>query len=90
MTSASQVGTRGGAAVPGPPTGGVDRLLHWRADGVSLVLATDPVGGLLPRAVHWGADLGELDDEALAGLVLAAAPPVSEHPTDMVLSLIHI
>jgi alpha-galactosidase len=67
--------------------GGVDRLLHWRAGGVSLVLATDPVGGLLPSVVHWGADLGELDQEALAGLELAAAPPASEHPTDVVREL---
>jgi len=43
-------------------------MLHWRADGVSLVL--DCSGPLLPRVVHWGADLGSvsLQDLALAGV----------------------
>jgi alpha-galactosidase len=63
------------------------RLVHWRADGVSLVLATDPAGGLLPRVVHWGADLGELDGVALKALGVAVAPPVGKHPTDVVLDL---
>lgn len=73
--------------MPPEPSSDVDRLVHWRAAGVSVVLACDPVGGLLPQIVYWGADLGELDGEALAGLVVAASPPVGEHPTDVVRTL---
>ncbi|WP_229076797.1 alpha-galactosidase [Actinoplanes sp. DH11] len=46
------------------------RLLHWRAAGVSLVL--DRTGDLLPRVLHWGADLGAGADPA--ALALAAVP----------------
>ena len=59
-----------------------DRLLHWRAGGTSLVVAVAGAGGLLPRIVHWGADLGDVDDAVLRSLVRALTPPVSEHPTD--------
>jgi alpha-galactosidase len=45
---------------------------HWRAGGVSLVL--DCSGPLLPRVLHWGADLGESAEPELAGLALAATP----------------
>ncbi|MDQ0375930.1 alpha-galactosidase [Cellulomonas humilata] len=38
-------------------------LLHLRAAGVSLVV--DLSGGTLPRILHWGGDLGELDGPAL-------------------------
>ncbi|MEV6304212.1 alpha-galactosidase [Actinoplanes sp. NPDC051861] len=48
-------------------------LLHWRADGVSLVL--DCGGPRLPRVLHWGADLG---DAGIAALALTGIPqPVS-------------
>ncbi|MFD0523451.1 glycoside hydrolase family 36 N-terminal domain-containing protein [Paractinoplanes durhamensis] len=46
--------------------------VHWRADGVSLVL--DCAGPLLPRVLHWGADLGACSEAELAGLALAAIP----------------
>ncbi|WP_245834439.1 alpha-galactosidase [Streptomyces aidingensis] len=46
--------------------------MQLRADGVGLVL--DLSGGRLPRVVHWGADPGPLDDDALAALRLAARP----------------
>lgn len=42
------------------------RTVHLRHDGTSLVLATDPSG--LPTVPYWGADLGPLDEEALAAL----------------------
>jgi alpha-galactosidase len=61
------------AAVPPLP-------LHLRAAGVSLVL--DFPGGGLPRALYWGADLGELPDTVLADLVVASAPPVATNTTD--------
>ncbi|MBB2948883.1 alpha-galactosidase [Actinoplanes lutulentus] len=51
----------------------MDELLHWRAGGVSLVL--DHTGPRLPRILHWGADIGDLDP---APLKLASIPqPVS-------------
>ncbi len=61
--------------------------MHWRAAGVSVVLAVEPEGGLLPQVVHWGEDLGDLDEEELAGLALAAVPAVAENPTDTVFRL---
>ncbi len=36
-------------------------VLHLRAAGVSVVL--DASGSLLPRIAHWGADLGEVDEQ---------------------------
>lgn len=59
------------------------RLVHRRADGVSLVLLLDADGGRLPRVVHWGADLGVLAPGDLAGLLAAVAPAPDEHPTDV-------
>ncbi|MET8112737.1 alpha-galactosidase [Streptomyces prasinus] len=40
-------------------------LLHFRAGGTSLVL--DCSGPRLPRVLHWGADLGDLEDDASGG-----------------------
>ncbi len=48
--------------------------LHLRAAGVSLVL--DAVGPQLPCVLHWGADLGPLDADALTALAAASRPPV--------------
>ena len=39
-------------------------LVHLRAGGVSLVV--DLAGGTLPRILHWGGDLGDLDGAELA------------------------
>ncbi|WP_203568604.1 alpha-galactosidase [Aestuariimicrobium ganziense] len=50
-------------------------LTHLRRDGVSVVVLTDE---RLPRILHWGADLGELDDAALAGLHSATAATVGD------------
>ncbi|MET0418493.1 MAG: glycoside hydrolase family 36 N-terminal domain-containing protein, partial [Actinoplanes sp.] len=47
-------------------------VLHWHADGVSLVL--DCSGPLLPRVLHWGAGLGQPSAGELAALALAATP----------------
>lgn len=54
--------------------------LHLRAGGVSLVL--DTAGSRLPRVLHWGGDLGELDDAALGALVTASARPVTSATPD--------
>ena len=53
-------------------TDAVPPELHLRQGGTSVVLDTSGAG--LPSIVHWGPDLGELSDAALAGLVLASRP----------------
>jgi len=53
-------------------------LLYLRAAGVGLVL--DLSG--MPRVLHWGADLGELDDDALDDLRLGARPTPTGFPVD--------
>jgi alpha-galactosidase len=57
-----------------------DRHVHLRAGGVSLVLAVHDAR--LPVVVHWGADLGDLDDAALAALDRAVAPQPFGYPVD--------
>ena len=50
------------------------KLIQLRAAGVSLVL--DVAGPALPRVLHWGADLGELNPAQLAVLAGASVPGV--------------
>jgi alpha-galactosidase len=57
-------------------------IVHLRRAGVSVVLATG--GGRLPRIIHWGADLGALDDAGLAALTLASKPPIGHNLMDQV------
>ncbi|MEV8508871.1 hypothetical protein AB0368_29130 [Actinoplanes sp. NPDC051475] len=47
-----------------PQEGTAAAPLHWHADGVSLVL--DGAGPLLPRVLHWGAELRDCSDAELA------------------------
>ena len=68
MTPPSSAGTP--APQPSAPTD--SGLIHLRRAGVSLLLDTS--GGTLPRVVHWGADLGELDEAQLAAFRLAQRP----------------
>ncbi|MCP3767956.1 alpha-galactosidase [Streptomyces sp. MAR25Y5] len=62
-------------------------LLHFRAGGTSLVL--DCSGPRLPRVLHWGADLGDLEDDAsggagdLAALTALATASVAELGTSV-------
>ncbi|MFD6566459.1 alpha-galactosidase [Micromonospora profundi] len=49
-------------------------ILHLRRAGTSLVL--DARGPGLPRVVHWGGDVGDLDADGLRHLVDATVPPV--------------
>jgi alpha-galactosidase len=56
--------------------------LHWRAGAVSLVL--DCSGGLLPRVLHWGADLGGCSAEELVALAVAATPQQVSNTIDAV------
>ena len=55
-------------------------VVSLRSAGVSLVL--DVAGPLLPRVLHWGADLG---DET--GLELATSPPVTNNALDAAVQL---
>lgn len=57
-------------------------LHHLRSGGTSLVL--DVAGPHLPRVLHWGADLGDLDDATLAELLLASEPQVVSSQLDEV------
>ncbi|HEY0188006.1 MAG TPA: alpha-galactosidase [Cellulomonas sp.] len=50
---------------------------HLRAAGVSVVVVVSPER--LPHLLHWGADLGDVDEEALAALDLAAVPPLAHN-----------
>src|SRR5436305_7769521 len=66
----------------GTPEGGQDllELTHQRAAGVSVVV--DVSGGGLPRILHWGADLGELDEAGLAALRAVRRPAPIGFPVD--------
>ena len=55
-------------------------VAHLSSGGVSLVLASDVAG--IPYVVHWGAPLGDLDDDALTALVAARRPGVARSSYD--------
>ncbi len=55
-------------------------LIHLRAAGVSLVL--DTAGPLLPRVLHWGADLGDVPAADLEALALASIPQIAGASVD--------
>ncbi|MFE8005973.1 alpha-galactosidase [Streptomyces sp. NPDC057418] len=60
------------------------RFLHFRAGGTSLVL--DCSGPRLPRVLHWGADLGDVEGDAPGGtgdLASLAAAGVAELGTSV-------
>ncbi|MFC8298737.1 alpha-galactosidase [Micromonospora orduensis] len=63
-------------------------ILHLRRARTHLVL--DARGPGLPRVVHWGGDVGDLDDEGLRQLTDATVPPVvpSSFDEPAVLSLL--
>ncbi len=54
--------------------------VHLRSGGVSVVLAPSPAGG--PVLLHWGADLGELPLESLAGVLELSSPGVPHSALD--------
>ncbi|MBZ2195437.1 alpha-galactosidase [Ruania sp. N2-46] len=49
---------------------------HLRRGGTSVVLNLD--GGRLPRILHWGADLGNLDEAALLSYAGAVEPTIGD------------
>ncbi|HEY9424269.1 MAG TPA: alpha-galactosidase, partial [Microterricola sp.] len=51
-------------------------VVQLRAGGTSIIALVD--AGRLPRIVHWGADLGELDAAQLDAIVLSALPAVGD------------
>ncbi len=51
-----------------------DHTIHLHTAGVSLLLAV--VDGRLPLVLHWGPDLGDLDQDATNALVTATKPIV--------------
>ena len=55
-------------------------LIHLRAAGSSLLL--DARGTRVPAVVHWGHDLGDLDQDALAALTDAVVPAVPPSAVD--------
>lgn len=57
------------------------RIHHLRAAGVGLVL--DARGPGVPSVLHWGADLGPLDDADVDALATTATPPVTPNTVDV-------
>src|SRR4051812_50134778 len=57
-----------------------DVLVHLRAAGVSVVV--DLTGGTLPRVLHWGSDLGDLDAAGLHPPRLRWRPGAPGFPVD--------
>lgn len=51
-------------------------VVQLRAGGTSIIALVD--AGRLPRILHWGADLGELDAAQLDAIVLSALPAVGD------------
>ncbi len=63
-----------------PVSSSVSALKYWRAAGVSLVI--EQRGDSLPEVLHWGADLGELDRQALEGIALASRTALGSDTLD--------
>lgn len=60
---------------------GVHARVLLRGEGVGVVI--DLTEARLPSIAHWGADPGELSDDEVADLVLAASPPVTPSGVDV-------
>ncbi len=60
-------------------------LVYLRAAGTSLVL--DCRGALLPRVLHWGADLGELSPDDLAAIVRVSQPQLVSNTVDDIVQI---
>ena len=67
--------------VNGDPGPAGPQLHHLRAGGVSVVIAADAVVGL-PRILYWGADLGELSEDALRELAVVSVAQVTSYVND--------
>ncbi len=58
----------------------VDTCVALRTDDVSILL--NLTGGRLPSVLHWGADLGPIDDDDAAGLLSSGIAPVAVNLVD--------
>ncbi|GLY15137.1 alpha-galactosidase [Kineosporia sp. NBRC 101677] len=54
--------------------------VHFRAAGVSLVISLE---GPVPAVLHWGADLGELDENGLRALALSTPTETPHNAPDL-------
>src|SRR3954452_19281497 len=54
-------------------------IVHLRGGRVSIVIE---LAAPVPRVLHWGADLGELNGDDLDTLRLSAIPPVTHNSTN--------
>src|SRR4051812_8722468 len=68
-------------AVTGDHRSAGPQIHHLRAGGVSLVIGS-AAGPGLPRILYWGADLGELSDDALRELAIVSVAPVTSYVLD--------
>ncbi len=62
------------------PSRDVRPPVHFRAGGVSLVIALD---GPVPSVLHWGADLGDRNEAALRGLALSSVVELTNNGPDV-------
>ena len=58
-----------------------DVLFHLSCAGISLVV--DARHGRLPSILHWGEQLGDLDEDALLGLSEASVPVIGSNNADV-------
>ncbi len=80
-TGSPALGARSSAAArAGALVDVTGEILQLRAAGVGVVV--DLGGGTLPRVLHWGADLGGLDADALAALRAVSRPQPLGFPVD--------
>lgn len=68
-----------------PAPASLPSFVQLRAAGAGLVL--DLTDGALPRVLHWGRDLGDLDDATLTDLRRTAEPPLVSGQADVVVPL---
>lgn len=66
--------------LPGELDAPWESVVALRASGVSLILGLPD--DALPFVIHWGADLGVLDDKALRELAAHALPPLATNGVD--------
>jgi len=72
-------------ALPAGETQSHPDYLQLRANGVGLVV--DCTGTILPRVLHWGPDLGELEPDELEDLRRTSEPPLVSAQADIVVPL---
>lgn len=69
------------AADPRAEATGPTQRVHLRAAGVSVLL--DVTGGRIPAILHWGSDLGALDEPTARALAAVATPAIPHNAPDV-------